>query len=739
MSRAPSTTPSRPSSSPPTGCRSCGRRRLDAEPRRARAGAVAAAAGDRRHVGRLDRRGRRRRRSPSSSTASASHPVMLSVVRGRGVLRGLLQRHAVAALPRRAARVHLRRRGSGTPTSTVNERFADTLAERRAARTPSSGSTTTTCSSCRRCCASSATTCGSASSSTSRSRPSSCSCGCRGAPRSPRACSAATWSASSGRSTPRTSSPVLRLRAQLDGASGPHRSAVVPDLDRRRGVRGPRRRAGHPPAHPTDPQPASASRRSILLGVDRLDYTKGIGHRLRAFERCSTTARSIPSATCSCRWPRRPARASSTTRTSATRSSSSSVRSTACTAGSAIRSSTTCTGRCRSTSWCALYRAGDVMLVTPFRDGMNLVAKEFVATRLDDDGVLVLSEFAGAADELTDAVLVNPHDERPCEDAIMTAVEMHRHERRATDGRDCARSVRRQRRAGLGRAIPRRADSGCGLDATRRARQTAAERIDVDGAVDDFDDRVVAAIGGRARRGRCSSASTSTACWRRSSRTPTTPSCSRRARGASPRWPRSHPGRDRVGPIVEDLGTVRLPRPRRDRSAATGSSAAASAPVELDDARARPARHAGASSPPRRRLTAGDGAWVESSRRAWCCTCARRSPTSGGVGWPTLLRGGPPTSTGRPRQDRPRRRRVAGPDDEQGDGDGELRAELVARHVVFVGDDLTDEEVFAGLGADDCRSGSARRPDTRRLAYRLARPPTPRLRHDAHGSAEPTL
>jgi trehalose 6-phosphate synthase len=77
-----------------------------------------------------------------------------------------------------------------------------------------------------------------------------------------------------------------------------------------------------------------------------------------------------------------------------------------------------------------LYRAGDVMLVTPFRDGMNLVAKEYVATRLDDDGVLVLSEFTGAADELRDAVLVNPHDESALQDAIVTAVEMHRRERR---------------------------------------------------------------------------------------------------------------------------------------------------------------------------------------------------------------------------------------------------------------------------------------------------------------------
>jgi trehalose 6-phosphate synthase len=62
---------------------------------------------------------------------------------------------------------------------------------------------------------------------------------------------------------------------------------------------------------------------------------------------------------------------------------------------------------------------------------MNLVAKEYVTTRLDGDGVLVLSEFAGAADELTDAVLVNPHDFGALRDAIVAAVEMNRHDRRA--------------------------------------------------------------------------------------------------------------------------------------------------------------------------------------------------------------------------------------------------------------------------------------------------------------------
>jgi trehalose 6-phosphate synthase/phosphatase len=77
----------------------------------------------------------------------------------------------------------------------------------------------------------------------------------------------------------------------------------------------------------------------------------------------------------------------------------------------------------------ALYRAADVMLVTPLRDGMNLVAKEFPAARIDDDGVLVLSEFAGAADELTDALLVNPYDVDGTAEAIHRALTMEATER----------------------------------------------------------------------------------------------------------------------------------------------------------------------------------------------------------------------------------------------------------------------------------------------------------------------
>lgn len=77
----------------------------------------------------------------------------------------------------------------------------------------------------------------------------------------------------------------------------------------------------------------------------------------------------------------------------------------------------------------SLYRAADVMLVTPLRDGMNLVAKEFVATRTDDDGVLILSEFAGAASELGEALIVNPYDIDGTAAAILQAVAMPAEER----------------------------------------------------------------------------------------------------------------------------------------------------------------------------------------------------------------------------------------------------------------------------------------------------------------------
>ncbi len=78
-----------------------------------------------------------------------------------------------------------------------------------------------------------------------------------------------------------------------------------------------------------------------------------------------------------------------------------------------------------------LYRDAHVGLVTPLRDGMNLVAKEFVAAQdPDDPGVLVLSEFAGAAEQLPQALIVNPHDPRQQADAVARALAMDLAERR---------------------------------------------------------------------------------------------------------------------------------------------------------------------------------------------------------------------------------------------------------------------------------------------------------------------
>src|SRR5262249_21358137 len=86
----------------------------------------------------------------------------------------------------------------------------------------------------------------------------------------------------------------------------------------------------------------------------------------------------------------------------------------------------------------ALYQAADVMVVTPLRDGMNLVAKEYVASPVDLGGTLVLSEFAGAASQLKQAYLVNPHDLDGLKDTLVHALE--------ADPADSSRRMRAMRR-----------------------------------------------------------------------------------------------------------------------------------------------------------------------------------------------------------------------------------------------------------------------------------------------------
>jgi trehalose 6-phosphate synthase len=83
----------------------------------------------------------------------------------------------------------------------------------------------------------------------------------------------------------------------------------------------------------------------------------------------------------------------------------------------------------------AFMRMASVCIVSALHDGMNLVAKEYVAAREDGDGVLVLSEFAGAARELSDALIINPYDTEQFADAIRYALEMPEPERRSRMGR----------------------------------------------------------------------------------------------------------------------------------------------------------------------------------------------------------------------------------------------------------------------------------------------------------------
>jgi trehalose 6-phosphate synthase len=87
----------------------------------------------------------------------------------------------------------------------------------------------------------------------------------------------------------------------------------------------------------------------------------------------------------------------------------------------------------------AFFVAADVMLVTPLRDGMNLVAKEYVACRSEETGALVLSEFTGAAGELSSALLINPHDVDGMKDALAAALSMD-----AEESRRRMRALRRQ-------------------------------------------------------------------------------------------------------------------------------------------------------------------------------------------------------------------------------------------------------------------------------------------------------
>jgi trehalose 6-phosphate synthase len=157
-----------------------------------------------------------------------------------------------------------------------------------------------------------------------------------------------------------------------------------------------------------------------LLGVDRLDYTKGILHRLRAYGELLAEGRLGP----------RPVLIQVASPSRERVEAYQTLRDEVEVMVSRINGQYGQVGyhpvhylhqSYPREEMAALYLAADVMLVTPLRDGMNLVAKEYVASRYDEGGTLVLSEFTGAADELAGAFLVNPHDIEGLKNTIVRA------------------------------------------------------------------------------------------------------------------------------------------------------------------------------------------------------------------------------------------------------------------------------------------------------------------------------
>ncbi len=179
--------------------------------------------------------------------------------------------------------------------------------------------------------------------------------------------------------------------------------------------------------------------RKILLGVDRLDYTKGIDVRLQAFSELLAEGR---------------AKGDDTVLVQLATPSRERVDSYRILRGDIERQVGHINGEYGEVGHpvvhylhrtvprdelIAFFVASDVMLVTPLRDGMNLVAKEYVACRSDLGGALVLSEFTGAAAELRQAYLTNPHDLEGVKDAIEAAINQSPEE-----GRRRMRALRRQ-------------------------------------------------------------------------------------------------------------------------------------------------------------------------------------------------------------------------------------------------------------------------------------------------------
>jgi trehalose 6-phosphate synthase len=176
----------------------------------------------------------------------------------------------------------------------------------------------------------------------------------------------------------------------------------------------------------------------IMLGVDRLDYTKGIDRRLKVFKELLKEERlGVPEVVMiQVATPSRERVAHYQALRDAVELEVGRINGDYGRVGvPAVHYLHQSVDRAELT---AMYCASDVMMVTPLRDGMNLVAKEYVAARVDLGGSLVLSEFAGAASDLRQAYLVNPHDTDGLKETLLRAIH--------ADPTDSSRRMRAMRR-----------------------------------------------------------------------------------------------------------------------------------------------------------------------------------------------------------------------------------------------------------------------------------------------------
>jgi trehalose 6-phosphate synthase/phosphatase len=219
----------------------------------------------------------------------------------------------------------------------------------------------------------------------------------------------------------------------------------------------------------------------LLVGIDRLDYTKGIARRLMAFEQLLIDA---PELRGSVRLVQVAVPSRSSVR--AYREQRDLVNSHVGRINGAFGTPTWTPVHYMHRGFdreevIALYAAADVMLVTPIRDGMNLVAKEFVASRVDEDGVLVLSEFAGAAAEMGGAVQINPYDVAATGQALRRALQLPREDRRARMKKMRERVLRADARAWADSFLGELQGNG---ERTERTKSSSSPRESLDADIE---------------------------------------------------------------------------------------------------------------------------------------------------------------------------------------------------------------------------------------------------------------